>query len=41
MRGGFSFRDALSQRLELIQPTLQMLSDYLENHPPRLTPGIR
>jgi len=41
MRGGFSFRDALSQRLELIQPSVQMLQDYLETHPPRLTPGIK
>lgn len=40
MRGGCSFRDALAQRLDLIQPTVAMLQDYLKLHPPRLTPGI-
>lgn len=41
MRGGCSFREALSKRLDLIQPTVQMLKDYLEYHPLRLTPGIK
>ncbi len=40
MRGGLSFREALAERLELIQPTASMLDDYLKLHPPRLTPGI-
>ena len=41
MRGGCSFRDALAKRLELIQPTVPMVTDYLKLHPPRLTPGIK
>jgi len=41
MRGGLSFRDALSQRLDLIQPDMKMLKQYLITHPPRLTPGIK
>lgn len=41
MRGGLSFREALAQRLELIQPTASMMADYLEQHPPRFTPGIK
>lgn len=41
MRGGFSFRDALTQRLDLIQPNVQMLKEYIRTHPPRLTPGIK
>jgi phosphoserine phosphatase len=41
MRGSCSFREALAQRLDLIQPTVSMLADYLKVHPPRLTPGIK
>jgi len=41
MRGGCSFRDALQQRLDLIQPSTQMFKEYLRTHPPRLTPGIK
>lgn len=41
MKGGMSFRDALAQRLELIQPTGTMLQEYLRTHPPHLTPGIK
>jgi phosphoserine phosphatase len=41
MRGGCSFREALAKRLELIQPTVGMVDDYLKVHPPRLTTGIK
>ncbi|OTF69217.1 hypothetical protein BLA29_012991 [Euroglyphus maynei] len=41
MRGGCSFHDALNKRLQLIQPTVDMISDYLRSHPPRFTPGIK
>ncbi|KAI1292176.1 Phosphoserine phosphatase [Halotydeus destructor] len=41
MRGGMTFREALGKRLDLIQPTTQMLTDYLRGHPPRLTAGIK
>ncbi|XP_076367375.1 phosphoserine phosphatase isoform X1 [Tachypleus tridentatus] len=41
MRGGITFRDALSRRLDLIQPSVAMLEDYLETHPPLFTSGIR
>lgn len=41
MKGGLSFFEALEHRLELIQPTTQMLDMYLESHPPRFTPGIK
>lgn len=41
MAGGCSFREALSQRLEMIQPSKKLVSEYLKLHPPRLTPGIK
>ncbi|KAH7637613.1 phosphoserine phosphatase-like protein [Dermatophagoides farinae] len=41
MRGGCSFHDALSKRLQLIQPTVDMVSDYIRTHQPRFTPGIK
>lgn len=41
MRGGCSFNEALRRRLELIQPTVDMVTKYLLNHPPRFTPGIK
>ncbi|PRD29295.1 UNVERIFIED_CONTAM: Psph [Trichonephila clavipes] len=40
MRGGMTFREALAKRLEMIQPTTDMLNNYLRSHPPHLTPGI-
>lgn len=41
MRGGCSFREALAKRLDLIQPTVGMINDYLKVHPPQLTNGIK
>ena len=41
MLGGANFREALAQRLEIIQPDRKMLSQYLETHKPRLTPHIK
>lgn len=40
MRGGMTFREALAKRLEMIQPTTDMLNNYLRSHPPHLTSGI-
>ena len=41
MKGNMTFFEALEHRLELIQPTTQMVEAYLETHPPRFTPGIK
>jgi phosphoserine phosphatase len=41
MRGGLSFREALAQRLDLIQPNRQLMVEYLKHHAPRITPGIK
>lgn len=40
MLGGVNFRDALAQRLDIIQPNTQILAEYLKTHKPRLTPHI-
>lgn len=41
MRGGLSFKEALSKRLNIIQPTVFVMQKYLKTHPPSLTAGIR
>ncbi|XP_003737640.1 phosphoserine phosphatase [Galendromus occidentalis] len=40
MKGGMTFREALEQRLQLIQPDMQMVETYIRENPPRLSPGI-
>lgn len=40
MLGGANFREALAKRLEIIQPNTKILTQYLANHPPRLTDHI-
>lgn len=40
MVGGSNFRDALAQRLEIIQPSTKILSQYLADREPRLTDHI-
>jgi phosphoserine phosphatase len=41
MEGHLSFHDALRARLNIIDPTLQQVSSFIQTQPPRLTPGIR
>lgn len=40
MKGGMTFREALTKRLELIQPDMAMVETYIRENPPRLSPGI-
>ncbi|CAF0899830.1 unnamed protein product [Didymodactylos carnosus] len=40
MSGNMSFRHALKTRLNVIQPTIQCLNEFLLKHPPQLTDGI-
>lgn len=40
MLGGANFREALAKRLEIIQPSTKILTQYLQTHKPRLTPYI-
>lgn len=40
MVGGANFREALAQRLDIIQPSTKILSQYLSTHQPKLTDHI-
>lgn len=40
MLGGANFRDALAQRLKIIQPNRRILVEYMRNNKPRLTDYI-
>lgn len=40
MGGQVLFQDALQERLQLIQPSIQDIERLLAAHPPRLTPGV-
>ncbi|XP_050546757.1 phosphoserine phosphatase isoform X1 [Daktulosphaira vitifoliae] len=40
MSGNMDFREALAARLQIIQPSLQQIRDFIKNHPFHLTPGI-
>lgn len=41
MGGNVSFREALEERLKIVQPTRQKVSDFISQHPPQFTPGIK
>lgn len=41
MGGDVGFRQALSERLKIVQPTRQKVADYIAAHPPSFTPGIK
>lgn len=41
MGGGVSFREALQQRLDIIKPSQDQLSEFIASHPPKLSPGIK
>eukprot|EP01061_Rhynchopus_euleeides_P006988 TRINITY_DN15947_c0_g1_i2.p1 TRINITY_DN15947_c0_g1~~TRINITY_DN15947_c0_g1_i2.p1 ORF type:complete len:190 (+),score=84.52 TRINITY_DN15947_c0_g1_i2:35-571(+) len=40
MGGGVTFQEALTARLELMQPTKKHLDDFLAANPPKLSPGV-
>ncbi|XP_050421040.1 phosphoserine phosphatase isoform X2 [Adelges cooleyi] len=41
MSGGMDFRQALAARLQIIQPSLQQIRDFIREHPFSLTAGIK
>jgi len=41
MKGSMSFREALKMRLNIIRPSLQQLESFIQEEPPRLTPGVQ
>lgn len=41
MSGSMTFRQSLTARLEIIQPTLQQIENFVNQHPAPLTPKIK
>ena len=41
MTGGMTFQEALSERLAIIRPSRQNVTQYITKHPPQFTEGIR
>ncbi|XP_034950375.1 phosphoserine phosphatase [Chelonus insularis] len=41
MQGNMTFQQSLTVRLNIIQPSLQQIKEFIQTHPPRLTPGIK
>ncbi|XP_078681351.1 phosphoserine phosphatase-like isoform X2 [Branchiostoma floridae x Branchiostoma belcheri] len=41
MGNGMSFREALTLRLDLFKPSLQTVQKFVQDHPPKLTPGVK
>ena len=39
MSGSMRFEEALASRLTLMQVTSQKMEDFIQQHPPRLSPG--
>ena len=39
MSGSVKFEEALASRLTLMQVTSQKMEDFIQQHPPRLSPG--
>lgn len=41
MGGGMTFRDALTQRLNIMQPSYGDVEEFISTYPPRLSPAIK
>lgn len=41
MGGNMSFRECLTERLEILQPTAQLIQEMIEMKPPGITPGFQ
>ena len=41
MGGNVTFRKALQDRLSLINPSQSQIKEFIAQHPPHLTPGIK
>lgn len=41
MQGNITFQQSLNVRLNIIQPKLEQVKEFIRNHPPKLTPGIK
>lgn len=40
MQGNMTFQQSLNVRLNIIQPSLGQVKEFIKKHPPKLTPGI-
>ncbi|XP_077291634.1 phosphoserine phosphatase isoform X2 [Arctopsyche grandis] len=41
MKGAMTFQEALKLRLNIINPSLQQIKEFIKQHPSSLTPGIK
>ncbi|RUS71435.1 hypothetical protein EGW08_020805 [Elysia chlorotica] len=41
MSGSMTFREALTKRLNIIQPSQQKLTEFINKHPPKLSRGVK
>lgn len=41
MKGAMTFQEALKLRLNIIDPSLQQIKEFIKHHPSSLTPGIK
>ncbi|XP_054013002.1 phosphoserine phosphatase isoform X1 [Hylaeus anthracinus] len=41
MQGNLTFQQSLMERLNIIKPSYTQVKQFLESHPPKLTPGIK
>lgn len=41
MTGNMTFQEALKLRLDIIQPSLSQVRDFIKISPPTLTPGVK
>lgn len=41
MQGNMTFQQSLNVRLNIIKPSLTQVKEFLDSHPPKLTPGIK
>lgn len=41
MQGNMTFQQSLSVRLGIIKPSLSQIKEFIQVHPPQLTPGIK
>ena len=41
MKGEIPFHTSLVQRLDIVQPSVSIITKYMQMNPPKLTPGIK
>lgn len=41
MKGEIPFHTSLVQRLDIVQPSVSIITKYMQMNPPKLTPGVK